>query len=202
MKIIIFSQSHRLNACVVCVLTGLWTGQYYRIMRWWSSSLGQWLLQSYTLSLIVEYFYPASPTTLVPTLATTRGHLPTRASPISVTVSPPTARGHPSIIVWIMYYLFLPRQQSAEIIHTYIRRNSVWTEIWYSQWYKRSRIWNIICMYLQQKICFMNSFCTYIAQNLLLQKKKEANRMQCSQNNYFSFNTSENIYIFMYCWAN
>ena len=28
------------------VITGLWTGQYDRIMRWWGSNLGQGLLQS------------------------------------------------------------------------------------------------------------------------------------------------------------
>ena len=44
----------------------------------------------------------------------------------------------------------------------------------------------------------MNYFCTYIAQNLLFQKKEEANEIQCSQNNYFLFNTSENIYILRY----
>ena len=30
----------------VCVFTGLRDGQYDRIMRWWSSNLGQELLQS------------------------------------------------------------------------------------------------------------------------------------------------------------
>ena len=52
--------------------------------------------------------------------------------------------------------------------------------------------------YHQQKICFVNYFCKYIAQNITFQKKEEANEIQHSQNNYFSFNTSENVYAFRY----
>ena len=73
------------------VLTGIRTAQYDQIMRWWGSRLVQWLLQSYTLSLIVIYFYPASPATLVLTLASTRGHSPTQMLPVSFPASPPTA---------------------------------------------------------------------------------------------------------------
>ena len=80
----------------MCVLTGLCTGKYEQIMRWWSSRLGQELLQSYNLSLIVMYFYPASPDTLVPTLATTRGRLPTRVFPVSIPASTPITQGHPT----------------------------------------------------------------------------------------------------------
>ena len=36
---------------------------------------------------------------------------------------------------------------------------------------------------------FVRYFCTYIAQNLFLQKNEEANEIQCGQNNYFLFNT-------------
>ena len=55
----------------LCVLTGLRTEQYERIMRWWSS-----------------------PAILVPTLASSRGCFPTQASPVSVLAYPPTAQGH------------------------------------------------------------------------------------------------------------
>ena len=48
----------------------------------------------------------------------------------------------------------------------------------------------------------MNYFCSYIAQNLIFQKKDEPNEIQRSQNKYFSFTTSENIYIFMWFGAN
>ena len=41
------------------------------------------------------YFYPASPATLDPTLASTRGHFPTWALTISAPASPPTARSQP-----------------------------------------------------------------------------------------------------------
>ena len=51
--------------------------------------------------------------------------------------------------------------------------------------------------YFQQNIYFMNSFFTYIAQNLLFHKKEDANDIQRSQNKYFFFATSEDIYIFM-----
>ena len=47
----------------------------------------------------------------------------------------------------------------------------------------------------------MNSFCTYTAHNILLQKNEESNEIQRSQNNYFLFNTTENIYTFMYFGA-
>ena len=43
----------------------------------------------------------------------------------------------------------------------------------------------------------MNSFCTYIAQNLIFQKKGESNEIQRSQKDYFLFTTTENIYIYM-----
>ena len=41
--------------CCMRVLTGLRAGKYYQIMRWWSSSLGQWLLQSYNMSLLYRF---------------------------------------------------------------------------------------------------------------------------------------------------
>ena len=50
-------------------------------------SLSQGLLQFYTLLLIVIYFYPDSPYTLVPTFATTWVRSPTRVSPISIPAS-------------------------------------------------------------------------------------------------------------------
>ena len=45
--------------------------------------------------LINMYFYPASPATLVLTLAYTRGHSPTQLLPLSVPASPTTAQGQP-----------------------------------------------------------------------------------------------------------
>ena len=80
----------------VCVLTSLRTAQYDQIMRWWGFSLGNLSLQSYTLSLIVIYFYPASTATLVPTLDPILVHFPTRSSPVSIPESPPTAQGQPT----------------------------------------------------------------------------------------------------------
>ena len=38
--------------------------------------------------------------------------------------------------------------------------------------------------------------------NLIYQKKLEPNERKRSQSNYFSFKTSEIIYILMYFWAN
>ena len=40
-------------------------------------SLSQVLIHSYTLPPIFMYFYPASPSNIVPTVATTQGHYPT-----------------------------------------------------------------------------------------------------------------------------
>ena len=48
----------------------------------------------------------------------------------------------------------------------------------------------------------MESFCTRISQNTLFLIKEEANEIQRSQKNYFLFNTSENIFIFVYFEAN
>ena len=88
----------------------------------------------------------------------------------------------------ICFYL---KQQSETIICTYIWRNYVWTETRCIQWYKRIIIGNIIRSYLQQKICFVNSFCSYIAKNILFWKKEEANEVQLSRNNYFFFQELE-----------
>ena len=79
----------------VCVLTGLQTAQFDQIMRWWSSSLGHWSLQSYNLLLIVMYFFPAFPATIVITLSSTWGNSLAQTLPVSVTEYPPTARGQP-----------------------------------------------------------------------------------------------------------
>ena len=50
---------------VVVVFTGLRTGKYDRIKRWWSSNIGQGFLQSYTLLLVItNYSSPALPTCL------------------------------------------------------------------------------------------------------------------------------------------
>ena len=62
-------------------------------MRWWSSNLGQGLLQPYTISLIVMYLFPASSTSLVSNFSPARGHLPTWTSPISVPAYPASTRG-------------------------------------------------------------------------------------------------------------
>ena len=57
-------------------------------------------------------------------------------------------------------------------------------------------------MCIFKKNCLMKYLCTYIAQNILFQKKEESNEIKRSQNNYFLFITCENIYIFRYFWAN
>ena len=67
----------------VCV-TGLRAVKYDQMMRWWSSNLGQGLLQPYIMLLIIVYPYPAYPATLLFALATSRGHFPTRSSHFSI----------------------------------------------------------------------------------------------------------------------
>ena len=56
--------------------------------------------------------------------------------------------------------------------------------------------WNRNCAYLES-IFLINCLRTYIAQSRIYQKK-EGNEIRCSQNNYLSLYTSENIYIFRY----
>ena len=42
---------------VVVVFTGLWTGQHDQIIRWWSSNLGQVLLKSQNMLLVITTYY-------------------------------------------------------------------------------------------------------------------------------------------------
>ena len=44
----------------------------------------------------------------------------------------------------------------------------------------------------------MNYFGTYFAQNILLGGKEKASEIKRSQNNYFLFDTLENIYILVH----
>ena len=46
--------------CCVCVLTGIWTGQYDWITRWWIPSLGQELLQHYNLLFLYNFITASS----------------------------------------------------------------------------------------------------------------------------------------------
>ena len=66
------------------------------------------------------------------------------------------------LFILTVLFIFTSCNQSVKIFCMYIQRNSVWTEIRSSQWYERSRIGNRIRTYLQQKIWFMKSFCSYI----------------------------------------
>ena len=65
-------------------------------MRWWDSNLGQGLLQTKTLSLIVIYIYPAFSTNIVPNFSTAWGPMTPWASPVSIPSSPASAWGHPT----------------------------------------------------------------------------------------------------------
>ena len=105
------------------VFTGLRTGQYDWFMRWWKSRLGQGLLQSYNLLLIVMYFYPASPDTLVPTLAITRGRYPTQMSTVSTPESPPLARGHPPTRV---YPVSVPKYRLPDLLLRILLAPTAW----------------------------------------------------------------------------
>ena len=95
----------------------------------------------------------------------------------------------------ILYFCL--KQKSAKTIRIYIWTKYMCTEILSSQWYTRNRIGNRICTCLQPEICFMNSFCTYISQNIFSRWKKWANEIQWIQNNHFLFATSKNVYTFM-----
>ena len=74
----------------LCVVPSLRDEKYDLIMMWWSSKPQSYIDCPYTLPLIGMYFYLASPYTLVPVVATIRGHLPNRASPISFPAFPTT----------------------------------------------------------------------------------------------------------------
>ena len=49
----------------VFVFTGLQTVQYDRIVRWWSSNLGQRFLYSYILTLVIITYYSPTRTTYI-----------------------------------------------------------------------------------------------------------------------------------------
>ena len=62
----------------------------------------------------------------------------------------------------LIYYMFYLEQYVEKIIRLFVQTKYVWTEIRSSQWYEIIIIGNIICMHLQQKICLVIYFCTYI----------------------------------------
>ena len=79
----------------------------------------------------------------------------------------------------------------------YIWINSVWTEIWCSQLFKKVIIGNIICTSLQQTTCFMKWFCTYFAQNIHFRKRKKSIVYKLFRTTIFRSTSQKTFCIFM-----